>query len=329
MTIRYDSLPRPAPETGDASGLPLAWGVWGETDQIGTLNRITPETVATAAGEIREGRRFSLNLPLDEPFGVISKGAHRWRGAPTPTLIAEDKPGWLMRDDRLDSFWLQGSTQWDGLSHFADPYHGFYNNAPLASIVHGAESRNGIDKALAHGIAGRCVLADLRRYFTKIGRDWGPLGSRRASAAEVAACLADQGVALRPGDILLIRTGWTEAFHAAPDMAGRELLVRGTDNKPDYSGVSGAEDMWRFLWDSGVAATCADNPTVEVWPFSFFKPTLHWGIARLGLVIGEFFDLESLAADSATTGRYTAFFTAAPLNLRGGVGSPGNALAIR
>lgn len=322
---RYDDLPRP----DDGSGLPLAWGAWGPEDEIGTLNRITEATVAAAAAEIRDGRRFNLNLPLDEPFGATRPGSHRRRTAPTPTLIADEQPGRLIRDDRLDSFWLQGSTQWDGLSHFADPYHGFYNHAPLARIVHGAESRNGIDKALRHGIAGRCVLADLARHFARTGRDWGPLGGRRAGAEEVAACLAAQGVALRPGDILLVRTGWLEAFRAAPDMDARHALVRGTNDGQDYSGLSGGEDMWRLFWDAGIAAICADNPTVEVWPYFPWKPTLHWGIARMGFVIGEFFDFEALSADSAATGRTTAFFTAAPLHLRGGVGSPGNALAIR
>jgi len=322
---RYDDLPRP----DDGSGLPLAWGVWGPQDEIGTLNRITDATVAAAAAEIREGSRINLNLPLDEPFGATRPGSHRRRTAPTPTLITEEQPGRLIRDDRLDSFWLQGSTQWDGLSHFADPYHGFYNHAPIDRIVHGPESRNGIDKALRHGIAGRCVLADLARFFARTGRDWGPLGGRRAMAEEVAACLAAQGVAPRPGDILLVRTGWLEAFRAAPDADARHALVRGTADRQDYSGLSGGEDMWRYFWDQGLAAICADNPTVEVWPYFPWKPTLHWGIARMGFVIGEFFDFEALAADSLASGRYTAFFTAAPLHLRGGVGSPGNALAIR
>ena len=325
MTPRYDDLPRP----DDGSGLPLAWGVWGPDDEVGTLNRITPATVAVAAAEIRDGRRFNLNLPLEEPFGVTHEGSHRRRAAPKPTLVAEEIPGRVTRDDKLDGFWLQGSTQWDGLSHFADPTHGFYNHAPLASITHGPASRNGIDKALAHGIAGRCVLADLARYFARIGRDWGPLGGRRCTAEELAACLTAQGVALRPGDILLVRTGWLAAFHAAPDAAARDALVRGKDGGRDYSGLSGQEDMWRFLWDSGVAAVAADNVTVEVWPIFPWKPALHLAIARLGLVIGEFFDFEALAEDSAATGRYTGFFTAAPLFLRGGIGSPGNALAIR
>ena len=206
---RYDELPRPE----DGSGLPLAWG---PEDQVGTLNRVTEATVTAAAGEIRTGRRFNLNLPLDEPFGTTRQGSHRRRTAPSPTPIADEQPGRLIRDDMLDSFWLQGSTQWDGLSHFADPYHGFYNHAPISAVVHGAEIRNGIDKALRHGIAERCVLADLARYFAGAWRDWGPLGGRRASAEEVAACLAAQGTALRPGDILLVRTGWLEAFRAAP-----------------------------------------------------------------------------------------------------------------
>ncbi len=323
---RYDDLPRPA---DDPTGLPLSWGAWGPDDQVGTLNRITDATVAAAREEIRSGRRFNLNLPLDEPFGLALEGAHRRRAAPHPVMVKEEHPGRVTRDDRLDGFWLQASTQWDGLSHFADPTHGFYNHAPLSSIVHGKDSRNGIDKALAHGMAGRCVLADLVRHFARTRRGWKPMGGQRATAEDLAACLDAQGVALRPGDVLLVRTGWLEAFRAAPDVAARHLLLQGVNGARDYSGLDGNEPMWRFLWDAGIAAVAADNPTVEAWPIFPWKPALHLAIARLGLCLGEFFDLEALAEDSAATGRFTAFMTAAPLNLRGGIGSPGNALAIR
>ncbi len=73
---RYDDLPRPP---DDPTGLPLSWGVWGPDDQVGTLNRITDATVAAARDEIRTGRRFNINLPLDEPFGLALHGAHRRR----------------------------------------------------------------------------------------------------------------------------------------------------------------------------------------------------------------------------------------------------------
>lgn len=32
-----------------------AWGLWGEDDELGTLNLLTPEVTRKAAGEVREG----------------------------------------------------------------------------------------------------------------------------------------------------------------------------------------------------------------------------------------------------------------------------------
>lgn len=317
----YAALPRP----DDGTGLPLAWGAWGADDQIGTLNRISDATVAAAASEIRQGRRFNLNLPLDEPFGAALSGAHRRRAAPTPTLVVEDGPDKMTRDDKLDGLWLQASSQWDGLNHYACPIHGFYNNAPLSAVIHGEGSRNGIDKALAHGIAGRAILADLPRYFASIRRSWAPLGSLRASAADLVACLAASGVSPSSGDILLVRTGWLAAFRAAEGPEARDALLRGRD----YSGVDGGAATWAWLWDCGIAAIAADNPTVEAFPITALRPSLHWGIGRMGFCLGEFFDLEALAEDSAASGRVTAFLAAAPLNLRGGVGSPANVVALR
>jgi kynurenine formamidase len=198
-----------------------------------------------------------------------------------------------------------------------------------AGTAAGTTAASAAGRQQANEVNGRAVLADLPRHFARTGRDWGAMGGQRASAEDVAACLAAQGVALRPGDILLVRTGWLAAFRAAPDADARHLLIQGEAGARDYSGLDGGEGMWRFLWDQGIAAVAADNPTVEAWPIFPWKPALHLAIARLGLCLGEFFDFEELAEDSAATGRYTAFFTAAPLNHRGGIGSPGNALAIR
>lgn len=62
--------PRPA-----FSELPLnkgdpwlsAWGLWGKEDQLGTLNLLTEEVVKSAAAEIKEGVRISLNWAFGEP----------------------------------------------------------------------------------------------------------------------------------------------------------------------------------------------------------------------------------------------------------------------
>jgi hypothetical protein len=317
----YAQLKRP-----DDTGLPLSWGTWGADDQLGTLNHITPQTVAAAAREIQRGERFNLDLPLHEPYGVIRPDAHRRRRAPAQTLYTGSLPPHLLvRDDKLDDFFLQCSSQWDGLTHMGDARHGFYNGVQEHQVTQREGTRNGIEHLARFGVAGRAVLADLVRHFAALGRPWHPLAEQTASAEDLAACLQRQGVTLQPGDILLVRMGWVAALHAARTEDARDALLR--DWK--FSGLSGEEDLWRFVWDRRVAALATDTVTVELWPIRPGRPSLHLAIARLGLTIGEMFDLEALAEDCARDGRYTCFFTSKPLNVRGGVGSPPNAMAIK
>ncbi len=318
---RYRDLKRP-----DATGLPLAWGLWGPGDQLGTINNITPEVVQAAAREVQRGVRFNLDLPLHVPFGLCKPGAHATRGAPVPTLHARERPPNLMvRDDKIDEFYLQCSSQWDGLTHMGDMQHGFYNGVQPAQVTHGEGSRNGIEHLAEFGIATRGVLIDVVRDFAAMGKPWDPMAQQVATAADLEACLKRHKVALRQGDVLLVRMGWVAAFRAAKTLDERDALVRVWK----FSGVSGGEDMWEFLWDHRVAAIATDTVTVEVWPMTPGAPAMHWAIARLGLTIGEMFDFEALAADCARDGRTTSLFTSSPLNLRGGVGSPPNALAIK
>ena len=122
---KYSELKRP-----DATGLPLSWGVWGAEDQTGSLNNITEETVCEAAKLVKRGKRYNLDLPLHIPFGVIKPNAHQGgRRSPKQTLIARQMGNLLVRDDYLDHFYLQASTQWDGLTHMGCAIAGgFYNN---------------------------------------------------------------------------------------------------------------------------------------------------------------------------------------------------------
>ena len=47
---------------------PHNWGRWGDDDQIGTLNNVTPADIVGAAGLVRKGKVFSLGLSLKEPI---------------------------------------------------------------------------------------------------------------------------------------------------------------------------------------------------------------------------------------------------------------------
>jgi hypothetical protein len=85
--------------------------------------------------------------------------------------------------------------------------------------------------------------------------------------------------------------------------------------------------MAEHLWDWGVAAVACDNGTLEAFPVEghFLLVDL---LVQLGILIGELWLLDALAAACARESRYEFFVTCAPLNLRGGAGSTANALAI-
>lgn len=318
---KYSELNRP-----DETGLPLAWGLWGKEDQLGTLNHITEAKVQEAAGLIKKGRRFNLDLPLHIPYGVIREEPMVVaRQAARQTIFGRERGAYLVRDDKLDEFYLQSSSQWDGLTHMGDAAHGFYNGVQPEQVTGLEGTKNGIENLAEFGVVSRGVLADLVRFFKKTGREWDVMAGQVASAEDLDNCLKDQGVSLEPGDILMVRMGWVGAMLNAPDTDSRDALMRPWH----FSGLSGGEDMWAYLWDNKVAALAADTVTVESWPMKPEGATMHRAIPRLGLTIGEMFDFEALAEDCEAEKNYLSFFSSSPLNVRGGVGSPPNAMAIR
>jgi kynurenine formamidase len=300
--------------------------VWGPGDQLGTLNRLTPQVVAAAAGCVRTGERIGVSLPLDEPsppfFG---------RKAMTHSFYRMDaEVGW---DDWLDGFYLQCSSQWDGLRHIrsADGFYGGWNGDPSAD-----PGPLGIQHWARPGIIGRGVLVDLAAGEIAsdtgaAGEDYDPFTARRFSVADIEAALAAQGVGIRTGDILCVRTGWTDKYLALGEQARAELAVAlATPRDYTCAGLSGSEEISRFLWDSGVAAVAADNPAVETVPADPTIGFLHGRlIPSLGFAIGELFDFSALAAACHADRRYDFLFTSVPLNVTGGVGSPANAVAVR
>jgi kynurenine formamidase len=298
-----------------------AWGLFGEADQLGTLNLLTPHRVRHAAGLVRRGAVFALNWSLEKPdpplFGrrALRHAIHRY-------------PDGLGTDDHYDGFYPQASSQWDALCHVGHPQFGFYNGCTLAQITGQPGSRNGIDAYARTGIAGRFVLADVERYRRAQGRPVRPDTAEAIGVEEVEATLAAQGVALAEGDILLLRFGWI-AWYDGLDPAARTALA--AESVPVAVGLAPHEATAAWLWDRHVAAVAADNPALEVMPSTFEVDTfLHFRLlGLLGLAIGEMFDLEALAADCAADGVYEGLFTAAPLHKVGGSGSPANALAIK
>ena len=324
---RFDDLPV-SPDKPPRS----SWGVFGDDDEVGTVNLLTPERVLEAAHLVRKGSVFSLNQDLQWPDPpILGRGTMRHTVEPQASGT----------DDKYDDFYPQASSQWDALAHCAHPVHGFYNGHTIDEITGLPGSRVGIDHWARRGIVGRFVLADVERHARERGEplrlDEGPAFTAR----DIQDVLDAQGVALGPGSILMLRFGWAEWYDGL-DEAGRDRLAtapvpaRPEDDRLGAffpsAGLKAEEETARWLWDSGVAAVVADCPSLEAMPFArdSEETFLHYRlIALLGMAVGEMFKLDELAADCAADRVYEGLFTAAPLNKVGGSGSTANALALK
>ncbi|WP_020659107.1 cyclase family protein [Amycolatopsis benzoatilytica] len=289
-----------------------SWGVFGDEDDFGTLNLLTSARVRDAARSVRTGERVGLSLPLHEPDPPL------FRREPYRHTVKQLGSMW---DDRLDTFFPQGSTQWDGFRHHRVRQHGFYGGVtddpapgnPRLSVHHWGRT----------GIVGRGVLIDLAAHLLPGGYD--PLAERPITAEEVRAAAAAQGVEVRPGDVLCLRTGWLRAYRALSPEAKAEISAKKAGL---YSaGLRADEEIAELLWDWHIAAVAVDNPAVEATPGDPAVGSLHRRVlAMLGIPLGELFDFEALAEKLA--GPRDFLFTAVPLTLVGGLGSPGNAIAV-
>ena len=184
-------------------------GRWGDQDQRGTLNLITPEVQRAATSGVKVGVTVSLAREMvhGEPeggFGPItvdvlvvsdsilgpSDGSVVWAAERTSLLYH----GW-------------GYTHIDALSHMPG-YHGRgYNNAPSAHAPPAGQTRNSV-AAMGDGVLSRGVLVDLPALR---GVPYVAPGGA-VTVEDFDAWEKRTGVRIRQGDILLVRSGrWSAA----------------------------------------------------------------------------------------------------------------------
>ena len=107
-----------------------AWGLFGDDDECGMLNRLTPDVVSAASKEIKDGVRIPTDLPLD----FISKPF--FGRAPIQHTITNKAPR-SVNDDTL-TFNTQISTQWDGFRHYGyQESRKWFNNHILEDFSQG------------------------------------------------------------------------------------------------------------------------------------------------------------------------------------------------
>lgn len=291
------------------------WGRWGEDDEAGTFNLLTPSRIVDAARIVKRGVVYRLSLPLHRDK-VPTHPTH----APPLHFMTLDGgdyaagaqlPGGARIADDYIFMPCHCGTHVDGLGH---SWSGdlLYNGHSAHRVRSYGATRCGIENL--PWIVGRGVLLDMARWQ---GQDRMAAGSG-ISGAEIDACAAAQQVEIRSGDSVLIRTGWWKLFsdHATSPRDGSPGL-----------GIDGA----KRLAELDVCLVGADNTAVEVtvsadvYEDGSRAPLVHPFLLRdRGIYLIELLDLERLAADNV----YEFMFVTAPLPIVGGTGSPVSPLAI-
>ncbi|KAJ5668660.1 cyclase [Penicillium macrosclerotiorum] len=316
-----------------------AWGVFdkdGKNDLVGTLNLLTPEVVRAAAAEVHYGISISLNWPI----GSIKIPKFFRKTLEHKVVKLEDPEANLHYgfDDEVE-FNTQGSSQWDSFCHFLHLESGkAYNGVKptIKGIMDPSPSEElklpTIDHWHERGcVVGRGVLIDFKTYAKVKGIEYSPFSGFRIGIADIEAVAAYQGVSFKPGDILILRFGVTEALG---DMTGLEQAEAMASHHA--CGIEGSKEMARWLWDQHFAAVASDNVAVEAMPPMIggeVQPltnlVLHqWCLSLFGMPLGELWYLKTLSEQCQAYRKYTFMLTSSPLNFPGAVGSPPNALAI-
>ena len=337
------------------------WGDWGNDDELGRINLLTPEKVLQGVREVEAGISFCLSLPLDFPGGTaLNQRRHPPVLAPTEDMKGNAATFYNVHMSEMADFgdpkyvdvWaddavtlsLQYSTQWDSLAHVgaefdADAdgveeavyYNGYRAGGDLVGPTQDAAGDGaghrcfarhlGLEHMAFHGVQGRGVLVDLAHH---LGHDW--RGVNRKMLEEI---MAADDVVVEPGDILLLHTGFATKvleWNRQPDPVQIHRMCTWLD----------ARDATLLEWiaESKISALVADNYAVEGLVGKdrdpsrhSFLPIHHLCLFKLGVPLGEMWYLHELASWLRAHHRSRFLLTAPPLRLPGAVGSPTTPIA--
>lgn len=321
-TATYDDL---LARTDGPAG--STWGLFDHDRERGMADLAGPAEVRGALSSVTRGDVVSLDYPLDAfdpPLGPDRRALQH-------TITARHPQA---RDDRIDSFYLQASSQVDGLRHRRAQDHGFYDGHGDGSVAVGT-STLGVQRWAQNPIVGRGVLLDIEGLRAAEGRPLDHTVGEQIRAVDLDRAAERQEVSLKDGDLGLVHTGWA-AWYLGLDRREQEAVrIRGC-----FTGLVQHRSVTKWVWDRRLATLASDTFAVECLPAADDSEFLSGAgddaglmhqelIALLGVPLGELWRLSELADACRTDGRWTSLVVVKPLHLVGGVGSPANATAVR
>lgn len=294
---------------------------WGETDEIGRLNWITPDSTRGVFAALA-GASQVIDLTVDLFVGMPSWSAagdpsfQMWMTHTPGGTVAEE--GWPISAAVREKYSYSGDailmythtgTHIDTLNHRG--YHGECWNGWNAAEHLGSRRWLRLGPENYPPILARSILLDVAGLH---GVDCLPEGYA-ITADDLRAAAREQRVHPERGQIIHVRTGrmtrWPDRQAYMVDSPGIGL------------------DAARYLCEE-VGAMCigSDSIALEVLPHEdddVWMPVHSYLLGEAGAQIMEVLDLEQLAAE----GTYDFAFIGLPLKIRGATAAPMRAIAVR
>ena len=279
------------------------WGRWGEDDEIGALNLITPEKRLEALALAQEG--FSVSLASD---------ANTVQAVDNPRPYEHEMLG--IGSDRIGvRYHGIAHTHVDALAHVNDGGTFFNRYTPDADVTLVSGHEKSSIHNLKDGVLTRGVLIDIPRFR---GLPYLEPGTP-IYVEDLEAWEEQTGVRISSGDALFIRTGvWARREAEGPWLRGRARGGRSAGLHPS---------VIPWLKERDVALLGSDHPTY-VSPSNLPGAVHDFAILYLGIHMIDNCDLEALGAAVAERDRAEFLLMLAPLAIPGGTGSPLNPIAV-
>jgi kynurenine formamidase len=289
------------------------WGRWGVDDEIGAANYIGADEVVAATRLVSHGRTVSCAWPLDTIAGPDNPKPVVHHMTQLQDVHIGDSGDLRFAADYVGiEFHGDAHSHLDALCHIA--FKGvLYNGVPVDEVVTSLGATRQTVDVLSTGLVGRGVLIDVPRLR---GTEWVEPGEA-IMPDEFLAAEEQTGTRLRTGDILLFRTGHDRRrrrlgpWEAAGSKAGVHTSVMPILHERQVAAVG---------WDGDGEAVPANCEGVAY-------PIHAIGVNAMGLYFMDSLCLEALADTCQEIGRWEFLFSASPLRLAAGTGSPVNPLA--
>ena len=284
------------------------WGRWGNDDQVGAVNMVTPGKRAAAARLVKSGRAVCLSREFPKTPAANN---------PTPAIhymkrVARGEHEGFAADYYGISYHGTATTHLDALCHVWNEDGMWNGRNPDEAITMDGAIWGSVDH-WAEGIITRGVLLDVPKHRGK------PYVTQEEPVHrwELEDIAQEQGVTMEPGDALVVYSGrekWNE------------------DGNPLW----GSDPQLR----PGLHASCLkfireSDCCLLVWDMMDFTPngyelgwSVHGSIFAYGIGLLDNALLEPLAEACAQEGRYEFMLTVNPLRVVGGTGSPVNPIAL-